>query len=80
MKIKHDCPQGSHEVWLCDDGTLDTVLNIDGVIVRYANADRDEDGRIILTSRWGTCRSSWLEETAREACDAGDLLTEDDHG
>jgi len=71
MKITHDCPQGSHEVFLMDDGTLDTVIEIDGIEFRYAEADRLESGDVKYT---------WFKETAREACDAGDLLTEDDHG
>jgi hypothetical protein len=44
MRIRHD--DHEHEVFLGDDGTLDTVITVDGIDVRYGETDeyRDADG------------------------------------
>jgi hypothetical protein len=66
MIVKHD--DHTHEVYLSDDGTLDTLIEVDGVEVRYGEADRDISGVV---------RGSWLRDAAREACEDG-LLEEDE--
>ncbi len=49
MKIRHGCGR-QHNVLLVDDGTLDTVLEVDGRMVRYngefAASYRDKEGRM----------------------------------
>lgn len=60
MRVRHGCGK-LHDVYLCDDGTMDTVIEVDGREVRYSEADRDE-----LT---GEVKASWLRESAIEACD-----------
>lgn len=66
MIVKH----GDHEhtVYLGDDGTMDTVVEVDGQEVRYSEADRFEDGRV---------KNAWLREAAIEACDDGLLEDEE---
>lgn len=66
MKVRHGCGT-QHTVTLGDDGTLDTVVEVDGVEVRFSEAERDEQGEV---------RKRWLREAAIEACDSG-LLKED---
>ena len=66
MTVKHG--DHEHQVYLSDDGTLDTVIEVDGVEVRYSEADRFSDGRV---------KNSWLRESAIEACNDG-LLVEDE--
>jgi hypothetical protein len=67
MKIKHgaDCV---HEVYLLDDGTPDTVVEVDGHEVRYVEADRRRDGSV---------KTAWLVGVAVEACIDG-LLEEEE--
>lgn len=72
MRIKHGDHQ--HEVWLGDDGTLDTVIDVDGIEVRfsgeYASTYRRKDGS--MTARG-------LRELAMEACNDGlDATSEED--
>ena len=62
MNVIHGDHQ--HEVFLEDDGTLDTVISVDGREVRYAEAKRHKDGSV---------RASWLRQAAVEACDDGFL-------
>jgi hypothetical protein len=57
----------SHEVHVSDDGSLDTVITVDGIEVRYSEAERHADGSV---------KARWLANAAREACDDG--LLEDD--
>jgi hypothetical protein len=54
-------------VQLCDDGTMDTVIEVDGIEVRFSEAERDEQGAV---------RDRWLREAAIGACNDG-LLTEE---
>ena len=66
MDIKHGCGK-VHEAWLCDDGTLDTVISVDGHEVRYdgdyaAEVARDQHGCI---------KRKGLRRLAIEACDDG---------
>jgi hypothetical protein len=65
MRVKHG--DHEHEVFLSDDGTLDTVIAVDGREVRYSEADRSGDGSV---------KGAWLREAAIEACDDG-LLEEE---
>lgn len=65
MKVTHG--DHEHEVYLSDDGTLATVIEVDGVEVRYSEADRDTHG---------TVKRQWLCDAAREACDDGLLDAE----
>ena len=62
MRVKHR--EHFHEVSLEDDGTMDTVVEIDGKTLRYSEADRHKDGEV---------KRSWLRESAIEACDDGAL-------
>jgi hypothetical protein len=57
----------SHEVHVSDDGSLDTVISVDGIECRYSEADRHENGRI---------RLSWLRWATEDACDSGMLEDE----
>jgi hypothetical protein len=66
MKVKHG--DHYHEVYLSDDGTLDTVIEVDGTEVRHSEADRFDDGEV---------KREWLRMAAIAACDDG-LIGEDD--
>ena len=66
MNVKHG--DHKHEVYLSDDGTLDTVIEVDGIEVRYSEADRDTSGNV---------RAAWLKNAAIEACDDGSLEGEE---
>jgi hypothetical protein len=66
MRVKHG--DHSHEVYLCDDGTLDTVITVDGHEARFSEADRHSDGSV---------KEAWLREAAIEACDDGLLEDEE---
>lgn len=61
MNVDHGCGK-VHEVHLGDDGTMDTVVEVDGWELRFAEADWSEDGRV---------RPAWLREAAVEACGDG---------
>lgn len=65
MKVRHGCGR-QHDVTLLDDGTLDTVVEVDGTEIRFSEADRREDGSV---------ETRWLREAAIEACQDG-LLEE----
>jgi hypothetical protein len=67
MNVVHGCGK-KHAVWLCDDGTMDTVVEVDGREVRYSEADRDRNGCV---------KSSWLRSAAIEACQDGVLEAEE---
>jgi hypothetical protein len=62
MNVSHG--DHSHDVTLGDDGTLDTVITVDGRDARYSEADRDASGAV---------KASWLRSAARDLCDAGEL-------
>lgn len=66
MNVRHGCGR-QHDVQLCDDGTMDTVIEVDGIEVRFSEAERDEQGAV---------RDRWLREAAIGACNDG-LLTEE---
>jgi hypothetical protein len=66
MRVRHG--DHTHEVTLLDDGTLDTVLDVDGHEVRHCEAERSDDGSV---------RMAWLRDAARSACDEG-LIGDDD--
>lgn len=66
MKVQHG--DHEHDVYLGDDGSMDTVITVDGIEVRYSEADRDASGSV---------RKDWLRSAAIEACDDG-LLSEDE--
>ena len=68
MKVIHGCGK-RHEVWLCDDGTMDTVIEVDGREIRFSKADRDVNGDV---------RPRWLREATIEACADGLLTVEED--
>ena len=65
------CGDHYHDAYLCDDGTLDTVLEVDGHEVRfdteYASTWRDV--------RDGTMTIDGIIALSREACDDGMLTT-----
>lgn len=69
MRVRHDCEARWHEVFLGDDGTMDTVITVDGHELRFSEADRHADGSV---------KVSWLREAAREACQDGMLQEEPD--
>lgn len=69
MNVQHGCGK-RHSVYLGDDGTMDTVIEVDGHEIRFSEADRDENGDV---------RSAWLRESAIEACNDG-LLTDEEEG
>lgn len=66
MQVSHG--DHKHEVQLLDDGTLDTVVAIDGHEVRFMSDEviRDREGGVVVR---------WLREQVREACN--DSLLED---
>lgn len=68
MRVIHGCGT-RHEVYLCDDGTLDTVIEVDGREVRFSEADRDANGDV---------RAAWLRQAAIEACQDGLLSDEEE--
>jgi hypothetical protein len=60
MQARHG--DHTHDVYVMDDGTLDTVILVDGQELRMEYADRDASGEV---------RPSWLRDAARDACDDG---------
>lgn len=68
MIIRHGCGV-QHNVSLCDDGTMDTVIDVDGHEIRFSEADRD---------KYGVVQDRWLREAAIEACNDGLLEEEED--
>lgn len=63
MRIKCTCNK-VHEVYVEDDGTLDTVISVDGREARFSEADRHKDGSVMRV---------WLKNAAIEACEDGYL-------
>jgi len=68
MIVRHGCGK-QHDVSLCDDGTMDTVIDVDGQEIRFGEADRDQ---------YGYVKDTWLRESAIEACNDGLLEPEED--
>jgi hypothetical protein len=60
MIVKHG--DHKHEVHLKDDGTLTTLVKVDGVGILFFEAERDISGEI---------RPSWLRDAAKIACNDG---------
>ncbi len=64
MKFKHG--DHKHEVFLLDDGTLDTVISVDGKEQRYS-----QEFASGFRNRWGGMTFGGLRAMAEDACDAG---------
>lgn len=71
MKVKHGCGK-THEVYLCDDGTMDTVIEVDGSEIRY-----DCDYAASYRSDDGAMTREGLRSLAIEACEM-DLIGEEE--
>src|SRR5262249_17635963 len=69
MRVR--CSTHSHEVVLCDDGSLDTVIEVDGHRVRYS-AEYAAPAR----SRTGEMTARGLRQLAIDACEHGALEDE----
>ena len=66
MNFRHE--DHRHDVTLLDDGTMDTVIQVDGQEFRFSEADRDGQS--------GVVRCSWFKEQATMLCEEGCLDAE----
>jgi len=69
MRVRHGCGK-LHDVSLCDDGTMDTVIDVDGHEVRF-----DGEFAAGFRGRDGAMTRRGLRELAIDACNSG--LTEE---
>ena len=56
MNIKVDNQE--YQCYLGDDGSLDTIIEIDGIQHRFMEVDREEDGRITEETFINLCQDT----------------------
>ncbi len=69
MRVRHGCGR-LHDVYLCDDGTMDTVIEVDGHEVRFDDCSEHRDADGAMTRRG-------LRALAIDACESG-MVGDDD--